>query len=184
MDMQNGRHRDEELEAPAKLVSALRQLPRDPVFVPPTLDEVLMKAAYQHLGRPEKRRVSWFRLIPWTVATAGLAVAVLLAYPHAKEFLGTGGSTLGRSTKAAQRGSETTGESAFQPHSDGPAYAREDVNRDGKVDILDAFMLAKKLQGAAFSDPNLDLNDDGVIDHRDVETIAAHAVSLEKKGRS
>jgi hypothetical protein len=184
MDMQNGRHRDEELEAPAKLVSALRQLPRDPVFVPPTLDEALMKVARQHLGRPEKRRISWFRLIPWTVATAGLAAVVLLAYPHAKEFLGTGGSTLGRSTKAAQRGSENTGESPFQPHSDGPAYIREDVNRDGQVDILDAFMLAKKLQGSRLSDPNLDLNDDGVIDHRDVETIAAHAVSLEKKGRS
>jgi len=184
MDMQNEQHKDENLEAPPRLVAALRQLPREPVFVPPTLDEGLMKAARQHFGRPEKKRSGWFRLLPWTVATAGLAVAVLLAYPRAKESLGTGGSTLSRSTKSVQRGSENRGESAIQPQSHGPAYVREDVNRDGKVDILDAFMLAKKLTGAHFSDPNLDLNDDGVIDHRDVETIAAHAVSLEKKGRS
>jgi hypothetical protein len=61
---------------------------------------------------------------------------------------------------------------------------REDLNGDGKVDILDALMLAKKLQSAPSSDLQLDVNGDGVIDRRDIETIAAHAVSLEKRGRS
>lgn len=179
MDMQNGRHRDEELEVPAKLVSALRQLPRDPVFVPPTVDEALMKVARQHLGRPEKRRISWFRLLPWTVATAGLAVAVLLAYPHAKEFLG-----FEKSAKAVRGGWENTSATGIQPQSQGLADLREDLNHDGKVDILDAFILARKLKGAPLSDSSLDLNGDGVIDNRDVEVIAVHAVSLEKKGRS
>jgi hypothetical protein len=184
MDMQNEQHKDEYLEAPPKLVAALRQLPREPVFVPSTLDEALIKAARQHLGQAERKKPNWFRLMPWTVATAGLAAAVLLTYPHTKEFLGFGPSTFGRSSKAVPRGSENTVESAIPSQSPGLAYLREDLNRDGKVDILDAFMLAKKLQGASFSDPNLDVNDDGVIDHRDVEVIAVHAVSLEKRGRS
>jgi hypothetical protein len=181
--MQNGTNTDENLEAPPRLVAALKQLPTEPVFVPPMVDEALMKAARKHLRRPEKKRVIWFRLMPWSVATAGLAVAILLAYPYAKEFLGVGTSFI-RSAKGVQRGSEDTTESAIPPQRQGIAYSREDLNRDGKVDILDAFMLAKKLQGAPVSDRTLDLNGDGVVDHRDVEIIATHAVSLEKRGRS
>jgi Dockerin type I domain len=184
MDMQNEQHKDENLEAPPKLVAALRHLSREPVFVPPTLDEALMKAARQHLGRAERKKLGWFRLIPWTVATAGLAAAVFLAYPRAKELLGFAPLTFGRSAKSVQRGSENTAESPIPPKSHAPAYVREDLNGDGKVDILDAFILAKTLQAAPISDPRLDVNGDGVIDRRDIETIAAHAVSLEKKGRS
>jgi len=184
MDMQNGTKNDEEFEAPPKLVAALRQLPKERVFVPPTIDEALMKAARQHLERPVKKKAVWFRLMPWTVATAGLAAAILLAYPHAKEFLGIRPSTFSRSAKVVRRGSENTVESAIPPQRQGRAYVREDLNRDGKVDILDAFILAKKLQGANVSDRTLDLNGDGVIDHRDAEIIATHAVSLEKRGRS
>jgi Dockerin type I domain len=182
MDMQNEQNKDENLEAPPRLVAALRQLPREPVFVPPTLDEGLMKAARQHLGRSEKKRMGWFRLLPWSVATAGLAAVLFLVYPRSNEF--RIGPTFSRSTKSVQRGSENNGESGVQWQSHGPADVREDLNGDGKVDILDAFMLAKKLQGAPTSDLQLDVNGDGVIDRRDVETIAAHAVSLEKKGRS
>jgi hypothetical protein len=179
MDMQNGHNKDLELEAPPKLVAALKQLPTEKVFVPPTVDEAVMKAARQHFLQPEKKRNRWFRLMPWTVATAGFAAAVLVAYPYAKEFLG-----FGASAKTVHRGMKNTDESGVQLQSHGLAFVREDVNHDGKVDILDAFTLAKKLQGRPFSDPGLDINRDGVVDHRDVEVIAARAVSLEKKGRS
>src|SRR5882724_3654871 len=98
--MQNPNDKDLELEALPKLMAALKQLPRESVFVPPTVDESLMKAARQHLGRPEKRKARWFRLMPWTVATAGFVAAVLVAYPYAKDLLGFGNSTFGRTTKA------------------------------------------------------------------------------------
>jgi hypothetical protein len=114
--------------------------------------------------------------MPWTVATAGLAAVVLLAFPHAKDFLG-----FGPSRKIAMRGSESSG---AQLQSHGLANASEDLNHDGKVDILDAFMLARKLQGGRISDPHLDMNGDGVVDHRDIEAIVAHAVSLANGGRS
>jgi hypothetical protein len=167
----------------------LRQLPKERVFVPPTVDEALMKAARQHLSQREKRGVGWFRLLQWSVATAGVAAAVFLAFPHAKErpsrsgHQGAGRSTISRSTKSDQGESEP-GESGVQWQSYGVADVREDLNGDGKVDILDAFTLAKKLQVAPASDTRFDVNGDGVIDRRDVETIAADAVSLEKRGRS
>jgi hypothetical protein len=179
MDMQNGQHKDEDLEAPRKLIAALSQLPRESIFVPPTVNEALIQAARKHLGPGERPRPRWFRLIPWTMATAGLAAAVLLAYPHAKDLL-----DLGQAKRVARRGLEIPTDSRIQPQAKGLAYAREDLNHDGTVDILDAFMLARKLQSVPPFDPNLDVNGNGVVDHRDIETIAAHAVSLENRGRS
>lgn len=177
--MQNGQNKDAHVEAPPKLVTALRQLPQEHVFVPPTLDEAILKAARTHLGGAEKPKRRWLRLIPWTVAAAGFATAVLVAYPYATQFLGFEPSTV-----SVRRGMENRTEpGARPPQNHGLEYAREDINRDGKVDILDAFLLAKKLR-AAPTDFNLDMNRDRLLDQHDVETIAAHAVSLEKRGRS
>ena len=64
------------------------------------------------------------------------------------------------------------------------AYVREDLNRDGRVDILDAFQLARQLQSGNDPGAGSDLNSDGEVDRRDVEIIAAQAVRLEKGGRS
>lgn len=66
----------------------------------------------------------------------------------------------------------------------GKSFAREDLNKDGRVDILDAFTLATKLKAGAIISPQLDLNGDGVVDDRDVAVLAAQAVSLRKGGRS
>jgi len=63
-------------------------------------------------------------------------------------------------------------------------FAREDVNHDGQIDILDAFALARQVKQGSASDKRLDVNGDGVVDERDVATIAAHAVKLEPRGRS
>ena len=62
--------------------------------------------------------------------------------------------------------------------------AREDINHDGRVDILDAFALAHELQGKARLTSKMDLNGDGVVDERDVELIARNAVKLGKRGPS
>ena len=59
-----------------------------------------------------------------------------------------------------------------------------DLNHDGQVDILDAFALARQLKESAQSNLQLDMNGDGVVDERDVATLAARAVSLGKGGRS
>ena len=63
-------------------------------------------------------------------------------------------------------------------------FAVEDINRDGQIDILDAFALARNVKQGISSDKNLDLNGDGVIDEKDVATISAHAVKMERGGRS
>src|SRR6185369_13912559 len=70
---------DESLQAPPALVQALRELPKQQIFVPPTLDEAVLKAARKHLEREDKPRVGWFRRMPWAVAVAVLALVLLLS---------------------------------------------------------------------------------------------------------
>ena len=59
-----------------------------------------------------------------------------------------------------------------------------DLNRNGQVDILDAFALARELKTGAHPGANWDITGDGVVDERDVAALAARAVSLGKGGRS
>ncbi len=60
--------------------------------------------------------------------------------------------------------------------------ATGDVNGDGRTEILDAFILARELKAGAHPGPGLDVNGDGLVDERDVLTVAARAVELQKGG--
>ena len=56
--------------------------------------------------------------------------------------------------------------------------AKNDINRDGTVDILDAYKLARYIKSAGLTDPQWDFNGDGIVDQRDVDTVAMGAVKL------
>ena len=56
--------------------------------------------------------------------------------------------------------------------------AREDVNRDGRVDIRDALVLARKISDGKAQGSVWDINHDGRVDQADVAAIAALAVKL------
>jgi hypothetical protein len=62
--------RDEALEAPARLIAALRQLPSEKIFVPRTTDEAILRAARAHLSPARKSYVVWLRFAPWATAAA------------------------------------------------------------------------------------------------------------------
>jgi hypothetical protein len=62
-------------------------------------------------------------------------------------------------------------------------FAREDVNRDSLVNILDAFQLARELRSGAPVPPRFDFNGDGIVNRADVDAVAAEAVRLERSGR-
>jgi hypothetical protein len=54
----------------------------------------------------------------------------------------------------------------------------EDLNRDGKLDILDAYLLAKRLADQQPLAKEWDVNGDGVINGKDVDAVALAAVKL------
>ena len=149
----NEERADESPQAPARLISALKRLPRQKVFVPRTIDEAILREAKRRLEKPERPRFSWRHWVPRFAAVAiALAVVAYVILRH---------ETITRR----------------------PAFAREDLNHDGRVDILDAFAVARQLKSGQVA-PEGDVNGDGVVDRVDVETIASHAVRLEKGGHS
>lgn len=154
----NTRRDGEEVEAPPKLVAALREPPARRVFVPPAVDSFILNAARRHLAQPERKKFQFFR--PWiawpALATACLAIVGLVVFTVFT----------------------TRRPSSLQ------TFAREDINHDGRVDILDAFQLARSLQSETKPAAASDVNHDGVVDWRDTEFIAGRAVKLGKGGRS
>ena len=60
------------------------------------------------------------------------------------------------------------------------SIAREDINHDGRVDVLDAFAVARRLQQGQVNAAQFDFNRDGVVDQRDIDVIAVQAVKLAK----
>ena len=60
-----------------------------------------------------------------------------------------------------------------------PRFERADVDQNGRVDILDAFALARRIQQGAAG--GFDLNGDGVVDKLDVDFVAAQAVRLRRE---
>ena len=67
----------------------------------------------------------------------------------------------------------------YQPTPGPPAAPLAgDVDHNGRVDILDAFTVARRLEAAAAPEPQWDVTGDGTVDHRDVDAIAHLAVSL------
>ncbi len=151
----SNRHNDENgLHAPEKLVAALKNIPRERLFVPPAIDRAISSAARQHLEKPAASRKIFSRWLLWpALATTCVALAAIA-------FVLT---------------SRSPGK---------PTLAREDLNHDGHVDILDAFALARQLRDGKAAPAGLDLNGDGIVDRRDADIIAAHAVRLEKGNRS
>ena len=154
MNEHDRQNNEPELQAPPRFVTALKQLPRERIFVPPAIDLVVAEAARRQFVRPTDQRKFFRPWLIWPAFAAGCAVVAATAY------------------LLVWRGHEQL------------ASAREDLNHDGRVDILDAFALARQVRDGKPAPAALDLNGDGVVDRRDAEIIAAHAVKLEKGGRS
>ena len=143
---ENGQNQPEhEIDAPPKLVAALKDVSHFEVFVPPYVEGAILKAARQHLEKGTKaRRIRLWRLWPALAAACAVVVCVI----------------------------------RFSTTSNHSRYAREDLNHDGKVDILDAFALARQLKSGKPLPTTYCINGDGAVNEKDVVLIATHAVQL------
>jgi hypothetical protein len=63
-----------------------------------------------------------------------------------------------------------------------PPAVAEDIDRSGTVDILDAFLMARRLETAADRPASWDFNRDGRVDGADVDLVAQRAVAVTKEG--
>lgn len=68
--------------------------------------------------------------------------------------------------------------------SDSPSAVADprDLNNDGRIDILDAMLLARRLEQGGTPAAGSDLTGDGAVDRADVDAIALAAVTLPREG--
>ena len=130
----------------------LRSIARGHVDIPPQVDQAVLQKAMKALARTKRtRRPRIGKPVAWIAAAASVALVV-------------GIGALLRSTSKA-------------PQQTILAAIPNDLDHNGRVDILDAFHLARQLD--ADIAPTLgDINSDGRIDRADVEAIAMKAVAL------
>ncbi len=121
------------------------------IEVPRSVDDAVMRAARTALTRRSVHPA--FRWAAWTAAAAGIVLAVWV------------GGILTQGPAAPQMASMMA-----------PAIVG-DLDRSGRVTILDAFALARQLESDRPAAAG-DFNGDGLIDRADVDAIAMAAVRL------
>lgn len=128
---------------------------------------VLAEARLQFAARPQPAVIASIgrRSVLWRIGAAVAAAAAIVAL------------VVSLPTFFADNESSTLRDPvAVLPQA--PALVAGDVNGDGRVDILDAYVLQRQIEALATADPRWDLNGDGKIDTSDVKTVASSAVRL------
>jgi len=141
---------------PQGLIDDLAQLYGPGPAVPEELDQAIVALSRQRLA---SRRRAWIvlRRVAVTAVSAAAMVALVIGTWRLQE---------------PRRGVSQSPTVARQP------AGRGDLDRSGRVDILDAFSLARHLESRERVSPEWDVNRDGVVDQRDVDAVAMSAVSL------
>jgi hypothetical protein len=149
-------------ELPEALVAELRGVAmRNAPEVPATLDAEILREAKAGFARRSRFRLAARVAIGVAAAAAVVAIALPIIRPVDHE----------RTT--ASRQSVSTKMLNIMP-----AAAAEDVDHSGKVDILDALVVAKLVETGKQVDATYDVNGDGKVDQSDVDRIAQTAVAV------
>ncbi len=148
-------HHEAELNAPDELRNDLSALYEPGVSVPPEVDQSIIRMARERLAVRGKPRLSLRWAWAGTAATATVILLAVFALRTPKRDLGA-------------------------PVNRPPAVMKEDFDGDGRVNILDAFALARQIESSGEPDRKWDVNGDGTVDRADVDRLAMAAVSLKR----
>lgn len=173
-----------EPELPPKLAEALRSLNRAKIAVPSSIDDAIAKAAMDHLQRTMGRAKAPAEP-PGGELNSERPLRHLRSAAELPESLACRSDALRTARREASpyrwlaaAAALVIGLFVVRPW-ERSSYEnlRADLDRSGRVDVLDAFLLARKL-AAGTAGPEFDLNGDGVVDRRDVDLAANQAVRL------
>ena len=160
-------HFDEDLDLriSPKLSEDLNALFKPQFSVPPELDRAIMDQANRRLVQRHWRHRIFHHISIWRIAAA--AAVVIFAF----------------SLNLTQKPGPSTSRSVLV------GAQAVDIDRNGRVDILDAFKLARYVESADLTDKSLslrkqgwDINGDGFVNRKDVDLVASAAVSLPLQG--
>jgi hypothetical protein len=150
----------------------LRSLFEPASSVPAEVDRAILDRAARQLGR--RRPI---RLLRWAGPVAAVAAVVVFffALDVRKEPDPAPLKNGLKATRAPLR-------EHYQAVRSSPAsmISTADIDGSGRVDILDAFKLARHIKSSARPDKKWDINHDGRVNRADVDAVAFTAVRLDK----
>ncbi len=124
--------------------------------IPPEVDRAVLDKAHQHFTPKQWRHRILQHISIWRIAAA--AAVIIFAF----------------SLNLTQKPGPTTSQSLL-----GEVRA-VDIDRNGRVDILDAFKLARYVESTEGTGKKWDINGDGLVNSNDVDLVASAAVRLDK----
>ena len=148
-------------ELPATLVDALRQADELHPGVPPGVDQAILRDAHEYLAaapRVIRRRRVFSVVAAVSTVCAALLILFVLQPDRAPEQELAQEADTGVQVAAAE-------------------IDFKDVDRNGTVNILDAFAMARGIETGA-SDVRWDFNRDGELNDDDIRQVAMAAVML------
>lgn len=151
MIQENKNHDNEqEFDLSDRFAKDIKNLYSASVSVPTEVDRAILNKAAQKLKRPR----SHIRILRWIgPVAAAAAIIIFVSLPKLQK------ARISQMKSVAQ--------------------ISTDIDNNGRVDILDAFKLAKLIQSEISVDKKWDINGDGLVDEGDVDKVALVAVSLD-----
>lgn len=158
---------------PPAIIDALRELDGPAVLPDAQRDAAVLSGARQHLVKPNRKRRN-LRLFIGGSAGGALAAAAMLAITF---YLGDPtGQEEADMDMALQDAIPTI--TLDQDNTSPPTTANaSDLDDNGRIDILDAYALARKIEQGA-ENASLDLDGNGSVDQRDIDFLANQVVAL------
>ncbi len=159
-------------ELPQPLVDAIRKRHGPEIAVPGSIDEAVLADASAYLQTMSRPR----RVVSrgWTWAFGSLSVgslaAAMLLVAVLREPVAPEARQIAESARAER--SVASADAAASA-----AFSRDDIDQNGRVDILDAFALARTIERGE-TPPGWDQNSDGQVNQDDVDLVARNAVML------
>lgn len=151
MTDRNRQFDDAEPHASPRLQKDLRSLFEPSGPVPPQVDKAILAEAHRRLAKPRRLIVP----LRWAAAAAAAVIVIGVVLVS------------------------TNHQSSIISHQS-RAESGVDVDGNGRVDILDAFRLARDIESRGPDRTPWDLNGDGLVDRKDVDAVALAAVRLDK----
>ena len=180
---------DSEERIPQEVLAELKNRYGPVPAVPDVVDQAILADARRSLSslqsapcrQPRSTRIRWTLLSVSSILTVVLLLAVIPEQPQLDVQI----------TDAVPGESEQRGIVAMSAAADPERLAEVrmrkgnagliDVNGDGRIDILDAFALARTIESGETNNPReqrWDINQDGELNQLDVDLVALHVVKL------
>lgn len=163
---------------PEPLVAKLKSRQQFSVVVPESVDRAVLADARQHLRsvRTIRSAGSIRRRIRWVAVSLSSVAALVLIIAFQQQPPRQAAQPAAPMMKLA--GASAEAEQMSQVADAAGSSSSQDLNNDGRVDILDAFALARMIEHQPSNDVRWDFNQDGGLNQGDVDLIAMNAVMI------